>query len=306
MTARETKENTVGASDDALVQSRREQELTEEVARSFEQTPDARLRQVLQSLTRHLHAFIRDVRLTSAEWDAAIDFLTRAGHITDDKRQEFILLSDVLGASMMTVGVNAPAQGNATESTVFGPFFAENSPEIPLGGDIAEGVDGKPCWVSGTVRDTAGDTVAGARIEVWFADESGLYDAQYEGDVVRGRGHLFSAEDGSYGFWAITPPPYPIPFDGPVGDLLRATQRSYYRPAHVHFLVTAPGRRELITHVFVAGSEYLDRDAVFGVKESLVLDFVPHPPATAHGRVLEEEWDRLDFDIVLAVEGHIA
>lgn len=288
---------------DAEVQAQREASLTQEVLDSFNRTPDPRLKEVLQSLTRHLHAFIREVRLTSAEWDAAIDFLTRAGHITDGKRQEFILLSDVLGASMLTVGINAPASADATEATVFGPFFAEGSPEILNGGDVADGVPGKPCWASGIVRDTAGAPISGARIEVWLADESGLYDAQYEGDVMRGRAHLYSREDGSYGFWAITPPEYPIPFDGPVGDLLRATERSYYRPAHIHFLVTAPGYRELITHIFVAGNEYLDKDAVFGVKESLIFDFVPHPPGEAHGRVLDAEWDTVEFDIVLAPLG---
>lgn len=284
------------------VQTRREQELTQEVLNSFDQTPDARLRDVMQSLTRHLHAFVRDVRPTAAEFDSAIEFLTRAGSISDEKRKEFILLSDVLGVSMLTVGINAPANGNATEATVFGPFFASGSPEIPYGGDIGQDVPGKPCWASGTVKDTAGRPIPHARIEVWFADESGFYDAQYDDDITRGRAHLYSRADGSYGFWAITPPEYPIPFDGPVGALLRATQRSHYRPAHIHFMVTAPGYRDLITHIFVAGNEYLDKDAVFGVKESLVVDFTPNPPGEAHGRVINREWDNAVFNIVLAPE----
>jgi len=288
---------------DPAVQAAREEQVTAEVLASFEGTPDPRLKQIMQSLTRHLHAFVREVRLTEDEWNAGIEFLTRAGHITDDKRQEYILLSDVLGVSMLTVGINAPARANATESTVFGPFFVENSPAIDNGGDVAEGVPGTPCWVTGTVTSTTGEPIGGARIEVWFADEDGFYDVQYEDTVIRGRAHLHTRQDGTYEFWAITPPEYPIPFDGPVGAMLAATNRPHYRPAHIHFMVTAPGYHDLITHIFVAGNDYLDKDAVFGVKDSLIYDFQHHEPTTAHGRTLTQPWDTVHFPIVLAPTG---
>jgi hydroxyquinol 1,2-dioxygenase len=278
----------------------REQAVTDEVVASFDATPDDRLREVLQSLTRHLHAFARDVRLTQAEWDAAIGYLTRVGHITDDRRQEFILLSDVLGLSMLTVGINSPASANATESTVFGPFFREDAPEIRLGGDIANGAKGTACWVTGTVADTGGAPIAGARIEVWEADDDGFYDVQYDGDRTAGRAWLSSGDGGEFRFWAVRPAPYPIPYDGPVGELLTATGRSPMRPAHLHFKVDAPGFRTLITHIFAAGDEYLDRDAVFGVKESLIVDFAEHPPGSApDGRTLDDPWTSVSFDIVL-------
>jgi hydroxyquinol 1,2-dioxygenase len=257
----------------------------------------------MQSLTTHLHAFIREVRLTEQEWKAGIDFLTAAGHITDDRRQEFILLSDVLGASMQVIGVNNEAYADATEATVFGPFFVEDSPRIDLGGDIAGGAAGQPCWVEGTVRDTDGRSVPGARIEVWEADEDGFYDVQYADDRTAGRGHLFSDEDGSFRFWAVTPTPYPIPHDGPVGQLLERVGRSPMRASHLHFMVTAPGFRTLVTHIFVRGDELLASDSVFGVKESLVRDFEGQPAGTPtpDGRdLLDRPWARTRFDIVLA------
>jgi protocatechuate 3,4-dioxygenase beta subunit len=282
------------------VDEAREQAVTDEVVASYAGAPDARLREIMESLTRHLHGFAREVRLTPQEWEAGIAFLTRVGHTTDDKRQEFILLSDVLGLSMLTVGINAPASPEATESTVFGPFFVDGAPEVPLGGDIARGAKGTPCWVSGTVRSTDGAPVGGARIEVWEADEDGFYDVQYEGDVVAGRGRLTSAADGGYRFWSVRPRHYPIPDDGPVGDLLRATGRGSMRPAHLHFKVDAPGFRTLITHIFVAGTEHLDSDAVFGVKQSLVVPFAEHGPGTApDGREMDRDWARAEFDIVL-------
>jgi protocatechuate 3,4-dioxygenase beta subunit len=278
----------------------REQAVTDEVVASFAGTPDERLREVLQSLTRHLHAFAREVRLTEREWTAGIEFLTRVGHITDARRQEFILLSDVLGLSMLTVGINAPAHPDATESTVFGPFFVEGAPEVPLGGDVARGAKGVPCWVSGTVRSTDGRPLPGARIEVWEADEDGFYDVQHGGDRLAGRGWLRSGADGGYRFWSVRPTPYPIPHDGPVGELLAAARRPPMRPAHLHFKVDAPGHRTLITHVFAAGDPHLDGDAVFGVKESLVAEFAEHPPGTApDGRELDTLWTSTQFDIVL-------
>jgi hydroxyquinol 1,2-dioxygenase len=181
-------------------QARRESDLVEQVVASFDGAEDARLRQLMQGLTRHLHAFVRETRLTEAEWDAAIRFLTACGHITDDRRQEFILLSDVLGVSMQTVAVNNEAYGSATEATVFGPFFVEGAPRIELGEDLSFGASGEPCWVEGTVTDTEGKPLAGARIEVWEADEDGFYDVQYGDDRTAARAHLFSDDEGRFRF----------------------------------------------------------------------------------------------------------
>ena len=281
----------------------REQRLTDEVVASFGTAADPRLRTVLQALTRHLHGFLREVRLTEDEWRAAIDFLTATGHITDDRRQEFILLSDVLGASMQTITINNEAYANATEATVFGPFFVEGSPEILPGGDLAFGGAGEPCWVEGTVTDTDGKPVPGALIEVWEADEDGYYDVQYDDDRTSARGHLYAGDDGGYRFWALTPTPYPIPHDGPVGRLLDAAGRSPMRAAHLHFMVRAKGMRTLVTHIFVRGDSYQDRDSVFGVKPSLVEDFVRQDAGTPtpDGRDIgDSTWSRVRFDIVLA------
>jgi protocatechuate 3,4-dioxygenase beta subunit len=287
---------------DQLAESdRRESLVTEQVLASFRDATSPRLREVMSALVRHTHAFVREVRLTEREWQAGIDFLTRCGHITDDRRQEFILLSDVLGVSMLTIAVNQPPEPSATEATVFGPFFVEGSPHVPLGGDIAQGACGQPCWVEGTVRDLAGRPIGGARIEVWEADEAGRYDVQYGDDRTAARGHLFTDDEGRYAFWAVTPTPYPIPHDGPVGELLAATGRGPMRAAHLHFLVTADGCHRLVTHIFVRGDAYQDSDAVFGVKESLVVDF-PEQPAgtpTPDGRELAGSWTRARFDITL-------
>lgn len=282
-----------------------EERLVAEVVASFAGTPDPRLRQIMEALVRHAHAFVREVRLTEAEWSAAIEFLTAVGRITDDRRQEFILLSDVLGLSMQTINVNNETVGDATEATVFGPFFVEDSPEIPIGGDIAGGAPGTPCWVEGTVRGLDGAPIPGARIEVWEADEDGFYDVQYADGRVAGRAHLASGENGEYAFWAVMPTPYPIPHDGPVGRLLEATGRSPMRASHLHFMVSAPGCRTLVTHIFVRGDEYLARDTVFGVKASLIRDFEPQAAGTPtpDGRDLgDRAWSRAHFDIVLAPE----
>lgn len=269
---------------------------------SFHNTPDPRLKQLMQTLVRHLHAFIREVRLTEAEWQHAIDFLTAAGHITTDRRQEFILLSDVLGASMQTINVNHEATTGITEATVVGPFFVEDSPKIPLGGDMAAGAPGEPCWVEGTVTDTHGNPVPHARLEVWEADEDGLYDVQYDDGRLAGRAHLYTDDQGGYTFWGLTPTPYPIPHDGPVGTLLHKTGRSPLRASHLHFMATAPGLRTLVTHIFVEGDSLLDSDAVFGVKPSLVKRFERQPAGTPtpDGHDLAgQTWTRVRFDIVL-------
>ncbi|MCG2621136.1 hydroxyquinol 1,2-dioxygenase [Arthrobacter sp. I2-34] len=302
--------DTINAQDHALTadqadeQARREEELIQRVLDSFDSTPDARLKELMQSLVKHLHAFIRDVRLTEAEWEQAIEFLTAVGHITDDRRQEFVLLSDVLGASMQTITVNNPANGDATEATVFGPFFVDDAPEIQYGQDIAGGAHGQPSWIEGTVRNTRGEAIPDARIEVWEADEDGFYDVQYDDHRVAGRAFLRSGADGEYAFWGLTPTPYPIPHDGPVGQMLAATNRSPVRAAHLHFMVTAPGYRTLVTHIFVEGDPQLEiGDSVFGVKKSLIKQFAEQPAGTPtpKGRDLgDQTWTRARFDIVLA------
>lgn len=283
-------------------QQKVEAALTKTVLASFADTDDPRHKEVMKSLVTHLHDFIRDVRLTEEEWNAAIEFLTAVGHITDDKRQEFILLSDVLGASMQTINVNNATYKDATEATVFGPFFVEDAPEIPNGGDIAGGAPGQPCWVEGTVKDTNGNPVPNARIEVWEADDDGFYDVQYTDGRVSGRAHLYSDENGNYNFWGLTPTPYPIPYDGPVGKMLDATGRSPMRASHLHFMVTAENLRTLVTHIFVEGDELLASDTVFGVKDSLIKSFEEQPTRapTPDGRELDETWSRVKFDIVLA------
>ncbi|WP_257570580.1 dioxygenase [Streptomyces sp. NP160] len=284
-------------------QRAREEELVELVVASFDGAPDERTRHLLQALVRHLHAYVREVRLTEAEWGAAIAFLTRVGHTTTESRQEFVLLSDVLGLSMQTVAVNNEAYRNATEATVFGPFFVDEAPQVEQGGDIAAGAPGEPAWVEGTVRDVDGNPLPGARIEVWEADEEGLYDVQHDDGRTYGRGRLVADDDGGYRFWGLFPTPYPIPDDGPVGDLLASTGRSPLRASHLHFMVSAPGCRTLVTHIFVRGDELLERDSVFGVKESLVHDWEHHPAGspTPDGRDLGGRgWASTRFDVVLA------
>jgi hydroxyquinol 1,2-dioxygenase len=292
----------VGAED----QEAREAALVAAVLESFRETPDPRLKLVLESLVRHLHGFLCETRLTEDEWRAGIEFLTAAGHITDARRQEFVLLSDVLGASMQVIAINNQAYADATEATVLGPFFVDGSPAIELGGDLAFGAPGEPCWVEGGVRDTYGEAVPGAVLEIWECDEDGLYDVQRGADRTTARGHLRADAEGNFRFWALTPVPYAIPHDGPVGQLLEAAGRSPMRAPHLHFLISAPAKRMLITHIFVEGEDLRRGDAVFGVKESLVRDFARQPPGTPtpDGRELGDRgWTRVRFDIVLAPAG---
>lgn len=286
-------------SDDAAAAGRHHL-LTEQVVASFADAPSSRVREIMQSLVRHLHAFATEVRLTEAEWATGVDVLTRAGRITDERRQEFVLLSDVLGLSMLTIGLNEPADPAVTASTVFGPFFVADSPLVATGGDLAAGAAGRPCWVDVTVAGTDGAPISGARVDVWEADEDGFYDTQYEGHRVAGRGHLFSDDAGRVLFWSLRPTAYPIPADGPVGDLLAAAGRGPMRPAHIHFMISAAGYRTLTTHVFAAGDPHLDDDAVFGVRTALIADFVEHPPGTAPpGGPVDAPWSSLTYPFVL-------
>ncbi|WP_026432846.1 intradiol ring-cleavage dioxygenase [Paracidovorax oryzae] len=275
--------------------------ITQAVLKVQAATQDARLRRVLDSLVRHLHDFAREVELTEAEWAQGIDFLTRVGHITDDRRQEFILLSDVLGLSTLVTAQNNRRPAGCTEATVFGPFYVPDAPVVRNGDDIAHGAHGQPCFVSGTVRGIGGEPVAGATIDVWQSDEDGTYDVQRPGlDHAEGRARLASEADGRYHFRSILAVPYPIPHDGPVGQLLERTGRHPWRPAHLHFMIQAPGYETLVTHVFREGGEYLESDAVFGVRSSLVADWKPHDPGTApDGTRMDTPFHTLDYDFVL-------
>lgn len=279
-----------------------EDTITQAVIARLADTPDPRLKQVMTSLVQHLHSFAREVRLTEAEWFEAIRFLTAVGHKCTDTRQEFILLSDTLGLSMLVTAQNTRKPAGCTESTVFGPFHVENAPEVALGGDVAQGAKGSPCWVQGRVRGIGGEPVPHADIEVWQADAEGFYDVQREGvDGAQGRAVLRADGDGGYRFWTIVAQAYPIPTDGPVGDMLKATGRHPWRPAHLHFMIKAPGYQTLITHVFRNGDAYLDSDAVFGVRSSLVADWKPHDPGIApDGSQRDTAFHTLDFDFVLA------
>lgn len=246
-----------------------EQSATDAVVASFAGTPDPRVRQILDSFTRHLHDFVRDVEPTQLEWEQAVGFLTRTGQKCDDTRQEYILFSDVVGVSMLVDAINNRNPAGATESTVLGPFHVVASPVLELGADIAMHSDAPRCLVRGRVLDLEGKPVAGAHVDVWQADDQGFYDVQKSSDRdLRG---LFTTDaDGAYRFTTIVPKYYPIPDDGPVGELLRATGRHPYRPAHIHFIADAPGHHPVTTHLFIAGSPYLDDDTVFGVKQSLI------------------------------------
>lgn len=252
-------------------------ELTGQVLAAYAATPDRRSRELFEALTRHLHAFAVETGLTVAEWRAGVEFLTATGHKCDSERQEFVLLSDVLGLSSLVEAINAA--GGATESTVLGPFYVPGAPVRAFGEQIGRPPDGRPVLVRGVVTDLAGAGLAGAKLDVWQASGNGLYDTQDpDQPPFNLRGVFITNAAGRYEFRTVRPASYPIPTDGPVGDLLRAAKRSRWRAAHIHAIVSAPGYRPVTTHVFDSQNPYLDSDAVFGVKTSLVRDFKPAGP----------------------------
>ncbi|MEW2400760.1 intradiol ring-cleavage dioxygenase [Streptomyces sp. NPDC046862] len=277
--------------------------ITEAVVDSLEGTADPRVREVLGALVRHLHAFVRETEPTMEEWERAIGFLTATGQTCTDTRQEFILLSDVLGVSMLVETLNADRAGSeATESTVLGPFHMTESPVRELGADIDLVGGGEPCVVSGRVRSADGIPLPGAVLDVWQANPEGYYDVQQPGVQPPGNGRgLFTADaEGRFWFRTCVPSPYPIPTDGPVGDLLRATGRHPYRPAHIHFIASAERHAPVTTHIFVAGGDYLDSDAVFAVKKSLVQDFAEtDDPSLAREFGVPNPFRQARFDLVL-------
>jgi hydroxyquinol 1,2-dioxygenase len=266
----------------AAQRNKTEDDITVEVLERFGATQDPRLRQIMLSLVKHLHVFVKDVELTEAEWFQAIEILTEAGRMCSDKRQEFILLSDTLGVSMVVDLISHRKPDGATESTVFGPFHRLGAPEMPAGGNIAHrDKTGTPTLVSGRVLDLDGKPIAGALLDVWQTQSSGLYDSQDEslGGELHMRGKFRTDAEGRYLIRTVLPVHYPIPSDGPVGRMLRATGRHPWRPAHIHFVVSADGYEPVTTHIFDRRDEYLSSDAVFAVKDSLICDFVRHDTA---------------------------
>jgi hydroxyquinol 1,2-dioxygenase len=278
-----------------------EQELTDRVLAKIAGASDPRFRDVMLSLVKHLHGFIREVALTQDEWRNAIDFLTATGQKCDDKRQEFILLSDTLGVSMLVDAVNHRRHHGATESTVLGPFHVEGAPPMPAGADIAAGEPGVPTFVAGRVTDVAGAPIAGALLDVWQTDAEGFYDVQRpEKGEMRLRGKFLTDGEGRYRFRTVKPVSYPIPTDGPVGRMLDRLGRHPYRPAHLHMIVSAKDHAPVATHIFVAGDPYIDSDAVFGVKPSLVVDFTEQPAGTApDGTEVSGPFCDIRFDFAL-------
>jgi protocatechuate 3,4-dioxygenase beta subunit len=247
--------------------------LTQDVIHRMGNAESARLREVMAIVVRHLHAIVREVGLTQGEWSQAIDFLTRAGQICSDSRQEFILLSDILGVSMLVDAVDNVAGPGISDSTVLGPFYAGHQRELAQGDSILlRDEAAEPLVMRGRVTDPEGKPVAGALIEVWQTAPNQLYDVQ---DSDQPEGHLRASfrtdAAGVYRFRTIMPVSYPIPDDGPAGQLLAAMGRHPFRPAHIHFMISAPRYRTLVTHLFIEGDEYLESDAVFGVKPSLVV-----------------------------------
>ncbi|SDR63745.1 hydroxyquinol 1,2-dioxygenase [Rhizobiales bacterium GAS113] len=276
--------------------------ITDAVIQRVRGAADPRARKISEALVRHLHAFVREARPTQDEWMAGVDFLTQTGQMCDTKRQEFILLSDTLGVSMLVDAINNQLPQGATQTTVLGPFYVQNPPEHSLGADISNGMKGDPLFVSGSVRALDGSPIAGAFVDVWHSDQDGYYDVQYDGPdgepAMRARFH--TDESGGFHFRTIKPAPYPIPHDGPVGQMLKAQGRHPWRPGHVHFMIDAPGYHRLVTHVFVAGDQYLDSDAVFGVKDSLIRAFRECPPGQApDGSKVDRPCFHLHYDFSL-------
>jgi hydroxyquinol 1,2-dioxygenase len=272
------------ASEGEAMREFNEQSITQAVVDRLAQCDDPRFRRVMTSMITHLHDFVRDVQLTESEWIGAIQFLTEVGKTCTDKRQEFILLSDTLGVSVLVITLNHPADHGSAESTVLGPFYWEGAPDLPRGSNLAEGVKGEPTFYSGRVLSAEGQPLANALLDIWSGDGDGDYDMQIPGETgMRARGRIRTDAEGRYWFRSIRPTFYPVPTDGPVGIMLRKMGRHPNRPGHIHMIVSAQGYRPVTTHLFVAGSQYLDSDAVFGMKESLVAQFDRHPPGPGPG-----------------------
>jgi catechol 1,2-dioxygenase len=283
----------------------RPEDISAAAVASFDDCDDARLRELMQAFVRHLHAFAREVELTEQEWADAIRILTETARATDERRNEFILWSDVLGLSMLVDTMAHGKPAGATESTIVGPFWAEGSPLREYGDAIFDRAVGVPTLIHGRVLDIGGGPIAGAELDVWQNDANELYsvqDPETPEDHLRGR--FLTREDGSYAFVGVRPIVYPIPSDGPVGHMIDATGRHPWRPAHLHMIITAPGCERLTTHFFDAETDYLDSDAVFAVKPSLLREFVPRSPDDPERPpFVDGEWYSCENDIVLAPAG---
>ena len=279
-----------------------EKTLTDVAMKRWSDIPDPRLQQVMTALVKHVHAFVRDIEPTEAEWATAIDFLTRTGQMCNEKRQEFILMSDVLGVSMLVDAINHRRPSGATPSTVEGPFHVPDAPAVANGGNMAANAPGIACFVSGTVRGLSGEPIAGATLDLWQTDGEGYYEAQREG--IEGawmRGLYRSQGDGSYLIRTVAPIAYTIPMDGTIGELMNRTNISHMRPAHIHFAIKAPGYHGLVTHLFQSGDTYIDTDVVYGVKEPLIVEFKKMPAGSKapSGEILNEPFYVVHYDFVL-------
>ena len=286
-------------------------DLADAVVERMSDCQDPRFKEVMSLLVRHAHAFVQEVQLTPDEWMSAIQFLTATGKMCDEKRQEFILLSDTLGISMLVVAIEqaqaaaaykaTPGAQRPTEATVLGPFYWEGAPELELGADIGAGNAGTPAYYHGRVTDTAGKPIAGCVMDVWSGDGEGFYDMQKGLDAGMAlRARFRTDAQGNYSFWSIKPSYYPVPDDGPVGAMLHRMGRHPNRPGHMHTMLAAPGYERLVTHIFVADSPYLDSDVVFGVRNSLIVDFKAHPAGPApDGRVMDRPFHSACYDFKL-------
>jgi hydroxyquinol 1,2-dioxygenase len=275
-------------------------EFTKAVMKRWEDIPDPRLREVMQSAIKHLHSFVSDVKPSGEEWFKAIQFLTAIGQKCDDKRQEFILTSDVMGVSMLVDDINNRRVAGATPSTVEGPFHIPDAPEVAHGADMAKGAPGIPCFVSGKVRGLNGEPVGGAILDLWQTDGEGLYEEQRRTAEPWMRGIYRTQPDGSYLIRTVAPISYTIPMDGPIGEFFGRTTMSHMRPAHIHFAISAPGYHGVVTHLFQKGDKYINNDVVYGVKDPLIVEFVKRPPGKAsNGEQIDTEFYEVKYDFVL-------
>jgi hydroxyquinol 1,2-dioxygenase len=278
--------------------------ITDAVIDSLSACDDPRFQRIMMSLVTHVHDFVREVKLTEPEWLAAIEFLTDVGRTCTDKRQECVLLSDTLGVSMLVITLNHPAHQGSAESTVMGPFYWQGAPDLPRGSNLAEGVKGEPAFYSGRVLGVDGAPLANAMLDIWSGDGEGNYDMQMPQQTgMKARGRIRTDAAGRYWFRSIRPAFYPVPTDGPVGRMLRKMGRHPYRPGHIHMIVSAAGYLPVTTHLFVAGSDYLDSDAVFGVKKSLIAPYDRHPAGVGpNGEHMDVPYYTVDYDFRLSPE----
>jgi hydroxyquinol 1,2-dioxygenase len=282
--------------------------ITDVVLERWKAVPDPRLQQVMQSMITHLHAFVREIEPTEEEWMAAIEWLTRTGKQSNDKRQEFILASDVVGVSMLIDCINHRLSGDATPTTVTGPFHVHDSPDLADGADIAEGAPGETCYIVGSVHSLNGKPIAGAKLDLWQADGDGLYEAQRGSDEPWMRGIFTSGNDGRFVVQTVLPVPYSIPMDGGVGEVMTRTEISPMRPSHIHFLIEANGHRRLITHLFKKSCPYIETDVVYGVKAPLIAEFklMSAGSTTPIGKISNEPFWLLEYDFMLQPVEHAA